>query len=76
MPVSHSWLYLLPAEVRNFAGALTALAQPTLPSVLLYSQHHCRNLIEAIITTEGLTLCQTLTSAEQEVPRATLPSKG
>jgi hypothetical protein len=32
LPALLSWLYLLPAEAKNTAGALTTLAQLTLPS--------------------------------------------
>jgi DNA-binding transcriptional ArsR family regulator len=76
LPVPLSWLYLLPAEAKNSAGALNALAQipasERLPS-LLYTAD---TPIEAINTLREIALRQTWTSAEQEVLRAALSRRG
>ena len=72
LPVPLSWLYLLPAEAKNAAGALHALAQlpaaERLPSLLINAD----TPIEAITVLRNTTLRQTWTSAEQEVLRAAL----
>lgn len=76
LPVPSSWLYLLPAEAKNAAGALYTLAQlpaaERLPSLLFTTD----TPIEAINTLQGITLRQTWTSAEQEVLRASLLRRG
>lgn len=76
LPVPLRWLYLLPAEGKNAAGALHALAQlpaaERLPSLLITDE----TPIEVINTLRGITLRQTWTSAEQEVLRATLLRRG
>jgi hypothetical protein len=69
-------MYLLPAEAKNAAGALTTLAQlPTaerLPSLLITTE----TPIEVINVLNGIPLCQTWSSAEQEVLRAGLLQRG
>jgi hypothetical protein len=76
LPVPLSWLYFLPAEAKNAAGALHTLAQlnaaERLPSLLFTAD----TPIEAINTLNNITLCQTWSSAEQEVLRATLLRRG
>jgi DNA-binding transcriptional ArsR family regulator len=76
LPVPLNWLYLLPAEDKNAAGALTALAQlpaaERLPSLLFTTD----TPIEVINILKGITLRQTWTSAEQEVLRAALLKRG
>ena len=72
LPVPLSWLYLLPAEAKNAAGALFALAQlpaaERLPSLLFTAD----TPIEAINVLREITLRQSWSSAEQEVLRAAL----
>lgn len=76
LPVPLSWLYLLPAEDKNSAGALHALAQlpaaERLPSLLFTAE----TPIEAINILRSIALRQTWTSAEQEVLRAELNRRG
>ncbi len=76
LPAPLSWLYLLPAEAKNAAGALHALAQlpaaERLPSLLITAD----TSIEAINALHHITLRQTWTSAEQEVLRATILRRG
>jgi DNA-binding transcriptional ArsR family regulator len=72
LPVPLSWLYLLPAEAKNTAGALLALTQlpaaERLPSLLITAE----TPIEVITALRNINLRQTWTSAEQEVLRAAL----
>ena len=76
LPVPLGWLYLLPAESKNTAGALHALAQlpaaERLPSLLINTD----TPIEVINILQAITLRQTWTSAEQEVLRAALLRRG
>lgn len=76
LPVPLSWLYLLPAEAKNAAGALHVLAQlnaaERLPSLLFSTAIP----IEAINILRGITLRQSWSSAEQEVLRAILQKRG
>lgn len=76
LPVPSSWLYLLPAEAKNAAGALNILAQlpaaERLPSLLFTTD----TPIEAINILKGIDLRQTWTSAEQEVLRASILRRG
>ncbi len=76
LPVPLSWLYLLPAEAKNAAGALHTLAQipaaERLPSLLFTAD----TPIEAINALHQITLRQTWSSAEQEVLRASLLRRG
>ncbi len=76
LPVPLSWLYLLPAEAKNAAGALHALAQlpaaERLPSLLITAD----TPIEVINTLQEITLRQTWSSAEQEVLRTALHRRG
>ena len=76
LPVPLSWLYLLPAEAKNTAGALHHLAQlpaaERLPSLFIIAEIP----IEAHNVLRNLTLRQTWSSAEQEVLRAALSRRG
>ena len=76
LPVPLSWLYLLPAEAKNAAGALYTLAQLTaaerLPSLLITAD----TPIEAINALQTIALRQIWSSAEQEVLRAFLLRRG
>jgi DNA-binding transcriptional ArsR family regulator len=76
LPVPLSWLYLLPAEAKNAAGALHALAQipaaERLPSLLITAD----TPIEALNALHRISQRQSWTSAEQEVLRATLLRRG
>lgn len=76
LPVPLSWLYLLPAEAKNSAGALDTLAQiPTaerLPSLLFTAD----TAVEVINILNSVPLRQSCTSAEQEVLRAFLARRG
>jgi len=76
LPVPLSWLYLLPAEAKTAAGALTALAQLPAAERLTSLLFTADTPTEAINILEGITLRQTWTSAEQEVLRATLLRRG
>jgi DNA-binding transcriptional ArsR family regulator len=76
LPVPLSWLYLLPAEAKNFAGALNVLAQlpaaERLPSLLITAD----TPIEVVNALQTVTLRQIWSSAEQEVLRAFLHRRG
>jgi DNA-binding transcriptional ArsR family regulator len=76
LPVPLSWLYLLPAEAKNAAGALDTLAQlpaaERLSSLLITAD----TSIEAINVLHSAALRQSWTSAEQEVLRAALTQRG
>lgn len=76
LPVPLSWLYLLPAEAKTAAGALYHLAQlpaaERLPSLLFTTE----TPTEVITTLQAIALRQTWSSAEQEVLRASLISRG
>ncbi len=76
LPVPLSWLYLLPAEAKTAAGALLALAQipasERLPSLFITTD----TPTEARIALREITLRHTWTSAEQEVLRASLTTRG
>ncbi len=76
LPVPLSWLYLLPAEAKNAAGALHTLAQlpaaERLPSLLFTAD----TPIEVNNALHTITLRQFWSSAEQEVLRAFLLRRG
>lgn len=76
LPVPLSWLYLLPAEAKNIAGALHTLAQlpaaERLPSLLIIVE----TPIEAITVLRDIPVRQTWSSAEQEILRAALARRG
>ena len=76
LPVPMSWLYLLPAEAKNSAGALNVLAQlpaaERLSSLLITAD----TSVEAINVLHSVALRQSWSSAEQEVLRAALIHRG
>jgi DNA-binding transcriptional ArsR family regulator len=76
LPVPLCWLYLLPAEAKNVAGALHTLAQTPiterLPSLLFTAD----TPIEVFNALNNVTLHQTWSSAEQEILRTALMHRG
>lgn len=76
LPVPLSWLYLLPAEAKDTAGALHHLAQlpaaERLPSLFITAE----TPTEAVTALRNIALRQTWSSAEQEVLRAAMPRMG
>lgn len=76
LPVPLSWLYLLPAEAKNAAGALNTLAQLPAAERLTSLLITPTTPIEATVALHQLALCQTWSSAEQEVLRTVLLRRG
>jgi hypothetical protein len=69
------WLYLLPAEAKNTTSAIITLAQIHIDK-RFHRSYTADTPIEANIALKIIALHQTWTSAEQEVLRAFLLSRG
>lgn len=76
LPVPIRWLYLLPAEAKNTAGALTNLAQLPAAERLTSLIFTADIPIEAITVLRNISLRQTWSSAEQEVLRTVFHRRG